>query len=76
MKSGIKPSVPLAYEAFEDYVLNALNFSSKELDFLKSIINVQNEITNEDLSKVGLKGGEAAEFREKLNKLTNKDQQE
>lgn len=37
----IKPFVPLAYEAFEDYILNSANFSAIEMNILKSLVNTQ-----------------------------------
>jgi thymidylate synthase (FAD) len=34
----IKPIIPVSCAAFEDYVLNAVTFSQKELNALKAII--------------------------------------
>lgn len=62
----IKPIVPITCEAFEDYRMNARNFSAQELDILRNdkvreaILNVLKEENNI------LPKRELSEFREKL----------
>ena len=63
-----KKVVPVAYEAFEDYVLNAQNFSRLELMILKEHLSL-NGVTNEFLESKGFGKREADEFLEKLQKL-------
>lgn len=64
----IKQIVPIAYQAFEDYILNAVRFSRNELEALKMMIC--NEIpSDETLSSLGLSKREISEFKEKINKL-------
>lgn len=62
-----RAAVPMAYEAFEDYILNADRFSGKELKALKSFLNAipDDETT---LEEFGLKGREAREFIDKVKK--------
>jgi thymidylate synthase (FAD) len=57
----IKPIVPLAVEAFEDYVVNARTFSALEMRLIKSLVNPKRM----DLSM--LTKTEAREFMEKFN---------
>lgn len=67
----IKPIVPLTYQAFQDYVVNSLSFSDKELSVLKLMLS--DELPDEKiLEKNGLKGLELKEFKMKLEKLRNK----
>ena len=63
-----KKVVPVAWEAFEDYVLNAKKFSRLELRILAERVNFQG-ITKEFLETKGMKGREADEFLEKLQGL-------
>ena len=60
--------VPVAWEAFEDYMLKAEHFSRLELKILTERLDVQC-ITKEYLEGKGMKGREAEEFLEKLNHL-------
>lgn len=70
MAELVKPFVPIAWEAFEDYILNAVTFSGKELGLLNSMII--NKIPSiEDMSSAGIKGREAAEFLEKIKKIVS-----
>jgi thymidylate synthase (FAD) len=39
MARYVKDTVPLAYEAFEDYILGAQTFSGKEMEILKHMVN-------------------------------------
>jgi len=68
MSTIVKKIAPLAYEAFEDYRLNAKTFSKQEMKALDYIVNdfhSQHEIIQE-AKHAGLKGRELKEF---LNKL-------
>jgi thymidylate synthase (FAD) len=60
--------VPVAWEAFEDYVLKAQRFSRLELQIIKDQIDSAS-ITRELLQSRGVKGREADEFLEKLRRL-------
>lgn len=66
MAEIVKTVVPVAYEAFEDYVLKSITFSKEELKiickFLPDTIS-EEELENYDLSKY-----EKLEFLEKLKK--------
>jgi len=59
---------PLAWEAFEDYILNGERFSKAELKFISDNLNITN-LSKDSLEKYGLIGLEADEFLEKLKKL-------
>ena len=63
----VKAAVPLAYEAFEDYILKSDKFSRIELQALKSFLK---ELPTEEtsLDEFGLKGREAREFLAKVQK--------
>jgi len=60
-----KKIVPVAWEAFEDYVLKAEHFSRLELNIIAERFDAQC-ITKEFLETKGMKGREAEEFLEKL----------
>ncbi len=60
--------VPVAWEAFEDYMLRAERFSRLELKVLAEYID-ENCLTKELLESRGLKGREADEFLEKVKTL-------
>lgn len=66
----IKPHIPLACEAFEDYILNSENFSNNELDVLKALINQLIDSTSLDDVMLGLANNlskrELLEFKKKL----------
>lgn len=59
---------PMAWEAFEDYILHSERFSRLELALLADQIN-GGLITPEQMEAKGLRGREADEFREKLARL-------
>jgi thymidylate synthase (FAD) len=63
-----KKVAPMAWEAFEDYMLKGERFSRLELQIIAGQINLQ-KITKESLESMGLKGREADEFLEKLRNL-------
>jgi thymidylate synthase (FAD) len=64
----VKAAVPMAYEAFEDYILNSEKFSRNELKAIKSMLS-QVPTDPAELEVYGLKGREAREFLEKLSRL-------
>lgn len=59
-----KAAVPLAYEAFEDYLLHAQRFSRTELEIIRSTLSALPSI--EELQAKGLSAREAREFLDKL----------
>ncbi|MBI5216156.1 MAG: FAD-dependent thymidylate synthase [Ignavibacteriae bacterium] len=63
-----KAVVPLAWEAFEDYMLKSERFTRLELNALKELLPAQ-PLSKEFLESKGLKGREAEEFIEKLQRL-------
>ena len=74
----IKPIVPLACEAFEDYVLNAVTFSRQEMEailyFVKAAGDFEDYVNNNGswFTKKGKPTRELQELRAKLN-LSTKD---
>lgn len=67
----IKQVVPLAYEAFSDYILNSISFSALELSAVKKMLNNSVLLSDDELKSLGLSIGEIREFKEKVNKLNN-----
>lgn len=70
MASIVKQITPFAYEAFEDYVINGVSFSSYEFDVILNLINQLN-ISKDDLEN-NLKKSEKIsnrEIKEFLNKI-------
>ncbi|MFH1759132.1 MAG: FAD-dependent thymidylate synthase [Patescibacteria group bacterium] len=77
----IKDAVPLSWEAFEDYQLQAMQLSKQEQDFLKKMFNLISwsaswlqrdkvlAMINEAFPKDDCWKGEKREFIEKLTKL-------
>lgn len=63
----VKAAAPLAYEAFEDYIVNAQRFSGPELRALAAIVDAVPD--EQSLEQYGLKGREAREFLAKLENL-------
>lgn len=63
----VKSSVPLAWEAFEDYIFNAINFSGQEIKALSKLINAENIPDIDTLVNNGLSKREASEFILKLS---------
>lgn len=68
MAQFVKQVVPVAWEAFEDYQLNAQQFSSVELKLLFKSFAAFDQ-SEEALVAVGLSKGEAREFQEKLSRI-------
>jgi len=68
MSEIAKKVAPIAWEAFDDYLLRSEKFSRLELKVITASLDVS-RITMETLGQFGLKGREAEEFLEKLSKL-------
>ncbi len=68
MAQLVKPIVPFAWEAFEDYVLKSETFSRLELSVLAEKLDVAG-LTREQLTARGFGMREADEFLEKLDRL-------
>ncbi len=64
----VKCVAPMAWEAFEDYVLSAERFSKAELTVIASLLDID-KITKESIVNKGLTGLEADEFLEKMRKI-------
>lgn len=66
MAGIIKEIVPITYEAFDNYVLNSVNFSKQEIEAIKkSGLN----LSEKDLENCNLSNGEQRELLEKLKKF-------
>lgn len=63
----VKKAVPLAWEAFEDYILNSSYFSSIENKVLAELIDYSKLPSVDDLVQKGISKREAIELIEKLN---------
>lgn len=70
MAQIVKAAVPVAYEAFEDYILHARRFSRRERTALKAMLPSLT-IDPATLEAAGLKGREAQEFLAKLEELAS-----
>jgi thymidylate synthase (FAD) len=68
MADMVKIVCPLAYEAFEDYILNSVTFSAPELKALNENLS-DLSLTKEELVKRGLSRREVDELLEKLEKI-------
>jgi thymidylate synthase (FAD) len=62
----VKPFVPHAWQAFEDYVLNAHRMTAPELKVMKHLLESMEFPSDETLAELGLKGREAVEFKDKM----------
>ena len=62
----VRPFVPYAWEAFEDYVLNAHRMTAPELKVMKHLLESMEFPSDETLTELGLKGREAVEFKDKM----------
>jgi thymidylate synthase (FAD) len=67
MAEIVKKVVPLAWEAFEDYILNSITLTKTDLEVLKHYI--PNEVSQEELKAFDSKY-ELNEFLEKLKKIS------
>jgi thymidylate synthase (FAD) len=65
----VKQVVPVAWEAYQDYILEAENFSRMELKVLKQLIDFS-KINSLDFETFGLKKREYIELEKKLNKIS------
>lgn len=70
MAEIVKKVVPVAWEAFEDYILDSQYFSKMELKALKEIIDFT-KVDSLDGETFGLKKREYNELVDKLNKISN-----
>ncbi len=70
MAEIVKSVVPLAYEAFEDYVLNAVTFSKQELQLLKKYL--PQNIEEKEMEEFNFSRYEKAEFLEQIHTNTEK----
>ncbi|MCR4417698.1 MAG: FAD-dependent thymidylate synthase [Ignavibacteria bacterium] len=68
MAEIVKAVVPIAYEAFEDYVLNSVTFSKNELLLLKKYL--PEKIDEEEIEKLDFSKYEKSEFFDKLKKVS------
>lgn len=62
----VKVATPLAYEAFEDYILRSADISQIEIQALKALIGT-NSISDEEFEALGIKGRELQEFKSKFD---------
>lgn len=69
MAEIVKAVVPMAYEAFEDYVLNSVTFSKNELLILKKYL--PENLDETELEKLDFSKYEKAEFQDKLKKISS-----
>lgn len=71
----IQPIVPVAYKAFEDYILGGISLSNKELNTLSELLEISlehgipEEIINEVVQKHFTNKRESSEFVDKLKFL-------
>src|SRR3989344_3947976 len=66
----VRRIAPMAYEAFEDYVLNSLTFSRMELNALRVLMMTRNNLTLKQLKEVyGLAKAERESFPLKLERI-------
>ncbi|MBM4151452.1 MAG: FAD-dependent thymidylate synthase [Ignavibacteria bacterium] len=69
----VKPFVPHAWEAFEDYILNAHRMTAPEMKVMKYLLQSLTMPSDEQLAELGLKGREAVEFKDKMQGLFSQD---
>jgi thymidylate synthase (FAD) len=72
MATIVREITPLAYEAFEDYALNAVRLTHPEIKAMKLLLGaaeLDSELHDETLAGCGLSKREMAEFRGKLEKM-------
>ena len=67
MAEIVKAVVPMAYEAFEDYVLNSVTFSKNELLLLKKYL--PENFDDAELEKFDFSKYEKTEIKDKLKKI-------
>lgn len=71
MADMVKAVCPVAFEAFEDYSINAEMFSGPELKIITQQLN-EFDFSIDELVEKGLSKGEAREFRSKVRKLVKR----
>lgn len=71
MADIVRQILPLAYSAFEDYILNGVSFSGPELNAIKKLIGSNVIESDDELKALGLSIGELREFKIKLDKIRN-----
>ena len=74
MAKIIKDAVPITYEAFEDYQVNAMRLSALEIDFIKNWPSFWPDPMDEEIARLEIRKKfgnirEADEFVEKLGKM-------
>lgn len=71
MAQMVREIVPMAFEAFEDYTLNAVRLTKPELQAMKRLLTKTDAslLTDEVLSECGLSKREMEEFRGKLRTM-------
>lgn len=64
----VKPIVPFAFEAFEDYVLHSFRLTKPEISALRQLLSTVDSLELDDatLAACGLSKREMAEFRDKM----------
>ncbi len=67
MAEIVKTVVPMAYEAFEDYVLNSVTFSKEELKLIKKYL--PESFSDEELNNPNFSKYEITELKEKMKKI-------
>ncbi len=68
MAEMVRDITPLAFEAFEDYALNAVRLTAPEIRAMKRLL-ASNDLDDAALLESGLSKREMAEFRSKLEKI-------
>ncbi len=68
MSMMVKTVCPIAFEAYEDYILNAVSFTGPELKVLFKDSPAK-EYSVEELTEQGLSKREAREFLDKLERI-------
>ncbi|MBL7993054.1 MAG: FAD-dependent thymidylate synthase [Candidatus Kapabacteria bacterium] len=71
MAQMVREIVPMAFEAFEDYTLNAVRLTKPEIQAMKRLLATTDTtlLTDEVLSECGLSKREMEEFRDKLRTM-------
>jgi len=67
MAEIVKTVVPMAFEAFEDYVLNSVTFSKEELKLIKKYL--PESFSDEELNNPNFSKYEITELKEKMKKI-------
>lgn len=67
MAEMVKERFPIAWEAFEDYVLHAVTFSRQEMAILHKMLSYSFDLKHFDLDE--LSKGEKLEFQNKLRRI-------